>query len=97
MTEIRNNIGKVNQEISEIENMICKETDVKKINNLYETKNQLINKKLSLINILQDFNKIFNYDIRKENKPKKRKADIDLMSIEEKDIQTNEDILVKKK
>ena len=86
---------KQKKKISDIEINLSKETDKNKKHCLYEKKNNLINIKFSLINLLPAFNNIYNYDTTKENKRKKRKTYFDSISIEE-DIQTNEDIKIKK-
>ena len=94
MADIKEEINKADKQIKIIEKEIIKEKDIDKLNHLLKNKNNILDKKLQLIEMLNQYNNLKNKDINNINEvninyniPFKRKTD-DLPSEDEKINQT---------
>ena len=58
MSDIINPLKTIENDINEIEELIIKETNNEKLNNLLNNKNELLNTKLKLSNLLFEYNNI---------------------------------------
>jgi hypothetical protein len=99
MADIKEEINKADKQIKIIEKEIIKEKDIDKLNHLLKNKNNILDKKLQLIEMLNQYNNLKKKDINNINEvninyniPFKRKAD-DLPSEDEEINQTKKKLL----